>query len=223
MSAALAISTAAMAVAALASDDRERIDQVPVRVVPAIALPDPLVDGPVSFEQAILRRGSTRVFSPEPMTLAELGQLLWSAQGERDDGRTAPSAGGRLPLEVYVAHEGGVYHYRPNGHEVVSVSAVDIREELAAAALDQRAFHTAPAVIMIAGVTERMAEKYGSRAERYVLIEVGHAAQNVLLQAATVGLGAVPTGAFRDGEIVELFDLPDGTAPWYLIPVGHPA
>jgi SagB-type dehydrogenase family enzyme len=68
-----------------------------------------------------------------------------------------------------------------------------------------------------------MAVKYGSRAERYVLIEVGHAAQNLLLQAAVLGLGAVPTGAFRDDEVSELLGFDDGTQPWYLIPIGHPA
>jgi SagB-type dehydrogenase family enzyme len=78
-------------------------------------------------------------------------------------------------------------------------------------------------VVVIAGVTERMAVKYGSRAERYVLIEVGHAAQNLLLEAAVLGLGAVPTGAFRDDEVAELLGFDDDTQPWYLIPVGHPA
>ena len=102
-------------------------------------------------------------------------------------------------------------------------SGGDIREPLAEAARDQRAVHTAPAVMLIAGVEERTAAKYGSRAEQYVLIEVGHAGQNVLVQAAVIGVGAVPTGAFRDDEVAELFDLPDDTEPLYLIPIGLPA
>ncbi|HSJ46174.1 MAG TPA: SagB/ThcOx family dehydrogenase [Euzebyales bacterium] len=195
----------------------------PVRVVPALALPPPRTDGETSLEQAILRRGSVREFDPEPLTLGQLGQLLWAAQGQREQGRTAPSAGGLYPLEIYVAHEGGVYHYRPPGHEVAAVSSTDIRDDLAAAALDQRAFHTAPAVIAIAGVEERTARKYGARAERYVVIEVGHAAQNVLLQAAVLGVGAVPTGAFDDAAVADLFGMPDGTELLYLIPVGRPA
>jgi SagB-type dehydrogenase family enzyme len=106
---------------------------------------------------------------------------------------------------------------------VAAIGRRDIRPDLALAALDQRAFHTAPAVMMIAGVTARSAAKYKSRAERYVLIEVGHAAQTVLLQAAVLGIGAVPTGAFRDDEVADLFELPDGADPLYLIPVGLPA
>ena len=68
-----------------------------------------------------------------------------------------------------------------------------------------------------------MAVKYGARAERYVLIEAGHAGQNLLLQASALGLGAVPTGAFDDARITELIGLPAGAEPLYLIPVGEPA
>lgn len=214
--------SAVLAEAALSTAADTVIREDPVRVVPALALPAPRTDGQTSFEQALLLRGSVREFEGEPLTLAELGQLLWAAQGEREQGRTAPSAGGLYPLELYVAHEDGIYHYRSDGHEVVAVSSADIREPLAAAALDQRAFHTAPAVVAIAGVNERMARKYGGRAERYVLIEAGHAAQNLLLQAVVLGLGAVPNGAFDDAVVAELFALPEGTAPLYLIPIGHP-
>lgn len=195
----------------------------PVRVVPALALPSPRTDGRTSLEQAFLQRGSVREFDDEPLTLGELGQLLWAAQGQREEGRTVPSAGGLYPLELYVAHPDGVYHYRSDGHEVAAVSGTDIREPLAVAALDQRAFHTAPAVVAITGVNERMARKYAGRAEQYVLIEAGHAAQNLLLQAGVLGIGAVPNGAFDDATVAELFGLPEGTAPLYLIPIGRPA
>jgi SagB-type dehydrogenase family enzyme len=223
LASAVSLAMAGVAVVALRADDAAVARDDPVRVVPALALPDPRTDGAPSLEQAILRRGSVREFRAEPLTLGDLGQLLWAAQGQREQGRTAPSAGGLYPLEVYVAHEGGIYHYRADGHEVAAVSGTDIREDLAAAALDQRAFHTAPAVIAIAGVEERTARKYGGRAERYVQIEVGHAAQNVLLQAAVLGIGAVPTGAFDDPVVAGLFGMPEGTEPLYLIPVGRPA
>lgn len=78
-------------------------------------------------------------------------------------------------------------------------------------------------MIAIAGVEARSARKYGGRAEQYVHIEVGHAAQNVLLQAAVLGIGAVPTGAFDDPAVAALFGMPGGTEPLYLIPIGRPA
>lgn len=219
----LTVGAAALAGTELRAGSDAVVPDQPVAVVPVLELPDPRIDGTTSFEQGLLQRSAIREFRPEPLSSAQLGQLLWAAQGETGDGRNAPSAGALYPLEIYVAHEGGVYHYRPDGHEVAAISGTDIRQPLAAAALDQRAFHTAPAIVVIAGVNERMAVKYGSRAERYVLIEVGHAGQNLLVQAAVIGVGAVPTGAFDDGRVAELFGMPDGTAPLYLIPVGLPA
>ncbi|MEM8925011.1 MAG: SagB/ThcOx family dehydrogenase [Actinomycetota bacterium] len=216
----LTVGAGVFAVAELRADIEPRDDSV--HVVPVFQLPEPRTDGETSFERALLQRQAVRRFRSDPLTLAQLGQLLWAAQGETGKGRNAPSAGALYPLEIYVAHEGGVFHYRSSGHEVAAISNDDIREPLAAAALDQQAFETAPAVIAIAGVEERMAVKYGNRAEQYVLIEVGHAGQNLLVQAAVIGLGAVPTGAFRDEEVAELFELPDGTEPLYLIPVGLP-
>jgi len=78
-------------------------------------------------------------------------------------------------------------------------------------------------VIVITAVQGRTAGKYGAeRARRYAALEAGHAAQNVLLQAVALGLGAVPVGAFTDREVSALLRLPDGEEPLYLIAVGHP-
>jgi SagB-type dehydrogenase family enzyme len=220
----VAVGAAGLATAALRTPGGSRARNA-VQVIPVFGLPQPRTEGDTSLERAILQRGSVREFDPAPLTLGELGQLLWAAQGERGPdlgGRTVPSAGALYPLELYVAHEGGVYHYRSHGHEVALTGNRDIREPLARAALDQRAFHTAPAVVAITGVYERMARKYGERAESYVLIEAGHAAQNLLLQASVLGIGAVPNGAFDDTTVAELFDLPEGTTPLYLIPIGRP-
>jgi nitroreductase len=69
-----------------------------------------------------------------------------------------------------------------------------------------------------------VAGRYGpDRGERYTLIEIGHAAQNVLLQAEALSLGSVPVGAFGDSEVSALLALPEDHVPLYLLPIGHPA
>ena len=60
------------------------------------------------------------------------------------------------------------------------------------------------------------------RSPRYVHLEAGHTAQNVLLQAVALGLGAVPIGAFYDTEVQNVMSLPEDHQPLYLIPIGHP-
>ena len=91
------------------------------------------------------------------------------------------------------------------------------------AALRQEAVRDAPAVVVLAGVYERTAKKYGARAERYVHMEAGHAAQNLLLQAVSLGLAAVPIGAFDDDEVQRSLNLPKNHRPLYLLPIGHRA
>lgn len=116
----------------------------------------------------------------------------------------------------------GVYRYRPHEHALVCVAEGDRRAKLAAAALDQDWLANAPVTIAIAAVYERTAGKYKQRAERYVHMEVGHAAQNVYLQAAALGLGTVVVGAFDDAEVKRALALGANEQPLCLMPVGKP-
>lgn len=194
-------------------------------VMPEPRLPEPRLRGTLSLEEALAQRRSIRSFGVETLTMAELGQLLWAAQGLTTDSglRTVPSAGALYPLEVYAVTPDGVYHYRAKGHQVVPHVAGDVRPALAAAASHQSSVADAPAVIVIAAVYARTAQKYGqTRSSRYVALEAGHAAQNVLLQAVALSLGAVPVGAFDDVRVQGVLELPADHQPLYLIPVGHP-
>jgi SagB-type dehydrogenase family enzyme len=78
-------------------------------------------------------------------------------------------------------------------------------------------------VFVVAAVPDRTVAEYGDRGERYVHLEGGHAAQNLLLEATAIGLGAVPIGAFDDGRLREVLDLSGHREVLYLIPVGEPA
>ena len=189
-----------------------------------MALPEPKLQGELSFEEALAQRRSVRSFTEEELTLEEISQLLWAAQGLTVawGGRTAPSAGALYPLEVYVATANGLYRYAPQGHKVIIESQADLRLKLWEAGLKQDAIRDAPAVFVIAAIYERTAKKYGGRAERYVKLEAGHACQNILLQAVALHLGAVPIGAFYDDQVQAALSLPPDHEPLYIIPVGHP-
>lgn len=195
------------------------------------ALPEPRLEGTMSVEEAIQARRSLRDYTGEPVSLDALGQLLWAAQGITSEwgARAAPSAGGTYPLEVYVVAGDvtglapGVYHYRPEQHDLVGVLAVDLRSALAVASINQAWVRDAALNIVIAADYARTTRIYGERGIRYVDMEAGHAAQNVHLQAVALGLGSVPVGAFTDAEVGAVLRLPADLAPLYVIPVGHPA
>jgi SagB-type dehydrogenase family enzyme len=190
----------------------------------SIRLPRPSQQGERSLEETLAARRSVRAFTSESLTDDEILQLLWAAQGiTHPEGlRTAPSAGALFPLELYVATSAGLYHYNPAKHELRQRDGADLRRPLYRAALAQDAVMEAPAVFVVTAVYGRTAAKYGDRTERYVHIEVGHAAQNLLLQAVALDLAGVPVGAFDDDQVGKALQLPGDESPLYLIPVGHP-
>lgn len=187
-------------------------------------LPSPARQGKLSLEEALSRRRSIRDFADQRLDEATIGQLLWAAQGitHRDGRRTAPSAGALYPLEFYAATADGLFHYEPGTHGLTRRAPGDVRAAIARAALGQESVREAPLLIVVTAVHERTSGKYGGRAERYVHMEAGHAAQNVLLQATALGLGAVPVGAFDDDALARALALGDRERPLYLIPVGRP-
>ena len=189
----------------------------------AIQLPKPVHAGKMSLEETLLRRESVRDFSSQPLTSQEISQLLWAAQGmtKQWGGRAAPSAGALYPLETYLATAEGFFHYLPARHQLIPLSDRNLLKDLSLAALGQACTREAPAVIVVTAVYERTSGKYGQRAERYIAMEAGHAAQNILLQATALGLGAVPVGAFYDEQVQKALGLPVDHRPLYLIPVGH--
>lgn len=189
-----------------------------------LALPAAKRTGSVALETVLAKRRSVRKFASGALAREQIGQLLWAAQGVTNPRglRTAPSAGALYPLEVYVATAEGVFRYQPKEHRLALVGDRDVRGALHRAALSQEAVKGAPALFVIAAEYARTRRKYGGRAERYAHLEAGHAAQNLLLQAAALDLAAVPIGAFTDAEVQRVLGCSTAHAPLYVIPVGRP-
>ena len=194
-----------------------------------IILPEPRYDSNVSVEEAILQRRSERDYTSQALTLQEVSQLLWAAQGITDPRgyRAAPSAGATYPLEIYVVVgnvEGvakGIYRYEPEAHQLLKVVSGEQRGALAQAALNQQFIAQAPVNFVITAIYERTTQRYGERGIRYVHMEAGHAAQNVYLQAVALNLGTVVVGAFHDNQVKEILNLAEDEEPLYIMPVGR--
>lgn len=188
------------------------------------SLPAPRVHGERSLEESIAARRSVRSYGSAALTQEQIAQLCWSAQGITDQRgyRAAPSAGATFPLELYVATVDGVFRYVPERHALERHLDRDVRGAMRSAALDQSMIEEAPAIFIFAADVRRTARRYGERAERFVWMEVGHASQNLLLQAVALDLVALPIGAFRDEALGRVLRLPEGQQPFYLVPVGYP-
>jgi SagB-type dehydrogenase family enzyme len=194
-----------------------------------IRLPEPRYDGSVSVEHALFTRRSVRNYKNEPLTLDEISQLLWAAQGVTTPRgyRTAPSAGALYPLELCIVVgnvnglAAGIYEYLNQDHALLQTVAGDKRTDLSHAALSQGSIARAPAVLLFSAVYSRITGKYGDRGIQYTFMEIGHAAQNVCLQAVAMGMGTVVIGAFRDDKVKTIAHLAEDEQPTYIIPVGR--
>jgi SagB-type dehydrogenase family enzyme len=190
----------------------------------AVTLPTPKTTGSLPLETVISRRRSQREFAPGALTPEEVSQLAWSAQGITDKQRglrAAPSAGALYPLELYVVDAQGVWHYEPAQSSMRRIAAGDHRGDLAQAAVGQPQVGAAAANLVFTGVLARSRPRYGDRAERYIYIEVGHAAENALLEATALGLAAVPVAAFDDDGMRRVLGVGAAEMPLYIVSVGR--
>jgi len=192
--------------------------------------PAPL-DDVEALRRVIQARRSFREFTEESVTSEDIADLLWAAQGitQTETGfRASPSAGATYPLELYVAADRvdgmdpGLYWYTPAMDRLVPTGLEgELASTIAGAALGQEALQRAAAIIVVTAVFDRTTGRYGDRGIMYVHMEVGHAAENVLLMATAKGLGSVPMGAFIEDNVSSVLDLPPEHVPLYLIPVGQ--
>ena len=203
------------------------IETMAMDKIKIIKLPAPSVKSDVSLEECILKRRSVRTFSGKKLNQSQIGQLLWAAQGitkisENFHFRAAPSAGALYPMEMFAVTPAGIFQYLPKEHELKTIAKTDKRKELASAALRQNFIAEAPLTIALCSVYSRLTGKYGKRGIRYAHIEAGHIAENIQLQAVSLGLVSVPVGAFDDKKTADVLNLPGNCRPLYIIPIGFP-
>ena len=215
----------AIILAALSAICLGQYDSRPSRVKKIIQLSPPKLAGRLSLEETLAKRRSVRAFTSQPLEFEQIGQLAWAGQGitERQKGfRTAPSAGAIYPIKLYFVIQKGIFVYNPDEHSLEEILSEDVRAKLEAAALEQETVSQAPCNIVIAGSVKEVAAKYGDKAKRFMLLEAGHIAQNIQLQAVSLDLGSVTVGAFDINKVRKVCNLPITLEPLYIICVGYP-
>jgi SagB-type dehydrogenase family enzyme len=198
----------------------------------AIKLPKPKTIGSVSVEEAINSRRTRRTFEDKPLTLENLSQVLWAAQGitnERWKHRAAPSAGALFPMDVFIIVrkdgvkelDAGIYKYIPDGHYLQTEAEGDFNSELRTVGYSQTFFAESPVCLILAAEPVRTTWKYGERGIHYIYIEAGHIAENIQLIGESLGFSVGLVGAFKDDGVASLLKLKKGEIPVYIIPVGY--
>jgi SagB-type dehydrogenase family enzyme len=200
-----------------------------------ISLPEPEITGGPNLWTVLNTRRSRRAYDAKrPLKLESLSVLLWAVQGVTaiygdTFFRTAPSAGGLYPVEVYLnvrlidGLEPGIYHFRPQNFDLEFLKKGDYSRELAEAALGQDMVMNAQVTFIWSAMVERSKWKYRQRAYRYIYLDAGHIAQNLYLAGEASGLGVCAIGAFFDEQVNSLIGV-DGISETviYMTTVGWP-
>jgi len=190
-----------------------------------LKLPEPRLKSEVSLEEALYKRRSIRQYADSPLTLSDVSQLLWAAQGITDSskgGRTAPSAVAIYPLEIYLVAGNveslapGIYRYIPEGHELLKIKDGDSRADLGT----QSTIKKAAIDLIIVANYKKVPERFGVNSTKWVYLEGGHIAQNICLQATALNLGTVTVGGFSEEQVKSLLGIPADMGILYVLPVG---
>ena len=189
----------------------------PLKPVPAERIPLPPVERTGEFAEVLLSRRSWRHFAEGSLPLAQLSTLAgltfavqqWAEiDGQQIALKTSPSGGACHGIEAYWAVRringlaDGLYHYAPDLHALVPVSASWGWDRIAAYFPGQPWFAEANAVVLMTCLFERTRWKYRHpRAYRVVLLEAGHLCQTFCLAATWLGLAPFCSAALADSEI----------------------
>ena len=196
---------------------------------PLIALPQPDTLGKVTLANAVSERRSVREYAPGALTLAEVAQLMWCAQGITggdEQHRAVPSARAVHPLQVRIEARRvdglapGLYRYLPKEHALALVAAGDHKAAVMGAA-GQPCIDAAAAVICVSGDSALAAAKFGYNAERWLGMEAGFVVQNVYLTCTSLGLGTVMVGGYDEPKANVAFQLAPGWKTLGLLPIGR--
>jgi SagB-type dehydrogenase family enzyme len=207
------------------------------RGVRSVRLPPPEANTP--FAEVLLSRRTSRRYSAQPVTLAELSTLLglsagvqqWAVTGAGEAAlKTSPSGGARHPIECYVVARAikglrpGIYHYRPDRHLLERIRGAVTVARMRAYIPQSEYFAKASAMVFFTAIFARQLWRYPySRAYRAALIEAGHVCQTFLLAATSLGLAPFCLLGLADSIVEEDLGI-DGIAEsvLYCAGVGRP-
>ncbi|MDR1341085.1 MAG: nitroreductase family protein [Prevotellaceae bacterium] len=175
----------------------------------------------VSIMKALDMRHSEREFSREKLSLQDLSDLLWAANGiNRPDGRrTAATARNNQDIDVYAIMEDGAYIYDAKAHELKPVAKGDHRPLIADT---QTSVADAPVSLLIVSELSRFTGTDVESRKHWGALDAGIVSQNIMLFASGCGFATVPRAYMKKDELRKVLKLSETQEPMLNNPVGYP-
>jgi SagB-type dehydrogenase family enzyme len=173
--------------------------------------------------KALSDRHSDRGYAAKELSLQDLSDLLWAANGinRPEKGmRTAPSAMNRQEIEVYVVNKEGTYLYDPAAHALKPLTKGDFRSAVASG---QDFAATAPVCIVLAANLEKLGDPSKEQTRLIAATDGGIVNQNINIFCAATGLSTVPRATMNKNELKIALKLTDNHLLIINNPIGYPA
>lgn len=164
-----------------------------------IELPLPQTRGGLPLNEALFRRSTSREFSTAKLTLQQISDLLWCANGvNRPDGkRTAPSARNAQEIDIYVFLPDATYFYNAEDNKLIFISGDDLRPVASHSAFAKEA----PVMLLFVANYDKMKGFDESAKEFYGATDAGYVSQNVYLYCASNSLSTVVMGHINRDDL----------------------
>ena len=188
-----------------------------------IVLGEPNMLGTMTVETAIAQQKNIRTFLPQQLEPSQLRQLAWAGQSitpaiirQQNVEYTV------APMELYFCLWPGVYRYNAAANTLDSVALLDVRGMLAGAARSEASLKEAPCVILITGTAATSSGIPREQMRNIMMLIAGKTAQNISLEAQSLGLGTLGVISFDMGKVKRIARLPAQQEPLYILTVGYP-
>ena len=186
-----------------------------------IELTKPNLERSKTVMHALSERKSTREFAATELSIADLSDLLWAANGinrPADNKRTAPSAMNRQEVDVYVLMKQGAYLYDAKGHKLTLVAEGDFREAIAST---QEFAKSAPVSLLLVSDLSKLGDPKNEGTRAMGAVDVGIVSQNISIFCAAAELATVPRGFMDKDKLVAALKLKESQVPIINHPVGY--
>lgn len=186
-----------------------------------VKLPKPNLNRSGAVMKALSERQSTREYASKALSLADLSDLLWAANGinRSDSGkRTAPSAMNKQDVDVYVVLPEGTYLYDAKKHQLNLVAEGDHRGAVAGG---QAFVKTAPVSLVLVSDISRFGDAKSARNQLMGAMDAGIVSQNISLFCSSANLATVPRASMDFDQLKKVLMLKETQIPMMNHPVGY--
>ena len=186
-----------------------------------VKLPKPNLNRAGTVMKALSERQSTREYASKALSLADLSDLLWAANGinrPESGKRTAPSALNKQDVDVCVILPEGSYVYDAKNHQLNLVSEGDHRDAVAGG---QTFVKAAPVSLVLVSDVSFFGDAQKPQNQVVGAMDVGIVWQNISLFCANAKLATVPRGSMDATQLKKVLKLKDSQIPMLNHPVGY--